>query len=107
MSRRRRKRIGPERGPAPTLGLNAHRSSGTTGGGEIPHVDTTVLTLVLILVALGTLMVYSASSAVAETSFGDSAWYLKRHLVRVAIGVIVMLVLARARYARMPSGARR
>ncbi len=65
------------------------------------QMDRTVLMLVLLLVGLGTVMVYSASSAVAAAQFGDSAWYLKRHLVRVAIGIGVMFLLSRARFTRV------
>ena len=64
-------------------------------------MDRTVLMLVLLLVGLGTVMVYSASSAVAAAQFGDSAWYLKRHLVRVVIGIGVMFLLSRARFTRV------
>ena len=65
------------------------------------QMDRTVLMLVLLLVGLGTVMVYSASSAVAAAQFGDSAWYLKRHLVRVVIGIGVMFLLSRARFTRV------
>lgn len=65
------------------------------------HVDRTILTVVLLLVALGTVMVYSASSAVAMARFGDGAYYLKKHLVRVVFGVMLMVLLARARYSRV------
>lgn len=67
------------------------------------QMDRTVLMLVLLLVGLGTVMVYSASSAVAAAQFGDSAWYLKRHLVRVVIGIGVMFLLSRARFTRVVS----
>ena len=92
-SRRKKSRTAPERGSGLTTGFSR---SGSREG-----FDPTVLTLVVILVALGTVMVYSASSAVAAERFGDSAWYLKRHLVRVAIGLAFMLLLARARHARV------
>ncbi len=65
------------------------------------QVDRTVLMLVLLLVALGTVMVFSASSAVASARFGDSAWYLKRHLARVVIGIGLMFLLSRARFTRV------
>jgi len=65
------------------------------------QVDRTLLMLVLLLVALGTVMVYSASSAVASARFDDSAWYLKRHLARVVIGIGLMFLLSRARFTRV------
>ena len=64
------------------------------------QVDRTILFIVLLLVALGTVMVYSASSTVAVARFGDGAYYLKRHLMRVALGLSLMFLFARARYKR-------
>lgn len=64
-------------------------------------VDRTILTVVLLLVGLGTVMVYSASSSMATARFGDGAFYLKRHLIRVVIGLGFMGILAHARYARL------
>jgi len=68
---------------------------------EKRQVDRTILAVVLLLIGVGTVMVYSASSSVATARYGDSAWYLKRHLVRVAIGLTLMFILARARYVRV------
>ncbi|MFC1500645.1 putative lipid II flippase FtsW, partial [Candidatus Zixiibacteriota bacterium] len=65
------------------------------------QMDRTILTLVLLLVGLGTVMVYSASSAVAASQFGDSAWYLKRHLARVIVGIGIMFIFSKARFARV------
>ena len=65
------------------------------------QVDRTILFLVLLLVAIGTVMVYSASSTMAMAKFGDSAYYLKRHLIRVAIGLSLMYLFARVRYRRV------
>ncbi len=43
------------------------------------------------LLVLGAVMVFSASSLVAAERFGDSAYYLKRHLVWLTLGMIGML----------------
>jgi cell division protein FtsW len=64
-------------------------------------VDRTILGVTLLLVGIGTVMVFSASSTVAAAHYGDGAWYLKRHLVRVVIGLILLVVLAHARYERI------
>lgn len=64
------------------------------------QVDRTILFVVLLLVALGTIMVYSASSTVAMARFGDGAYYLKRHLIRVALGLSLMFLFARAHYRK-------
>jgi len=64
-------------------------------------VDRTILGVTLLLVGIGTVMVFSASSTVAAARYGDGAWYLKRHLVRVVIGLTLLVVLAHARYERI------
>ena len=47
-----------------------------------------------ILVAFGTLMVYSASSVTALGATGDAAYYLKRQLMFAAVGSVVAVGLA-------------
>jgi cell division protein FtsW len=64
-------------------------------------LDRTILGVTLLLVGLGTVMVFSASSAVAAARYGDGAWYLKRHLIRVGLGLLLLVGLARARYERV------
>jgi len=96
VSRRKRRRPVPE-----SERLNRTLSNGSPPRHDRGGMDPTVLTLVLVLIALGTLMVYSASSAVATERFGDSAWYLKRHLLRAGLGLALMFILARARQARI------
>ena len=51
-----------------------------------------VLIPVILLIGLGLLMVYSASSNLAEHRFGDSNFYLKRQMLFCAIGIAAMLV---------------
>ena len=46
-----------------------------------------ILIPVILLIALGLLMVYSASSNLAEHRFGDSNFYLKKQILFCAIGV--------------------
>ena len=51
-----------------------------------------ILIPVILLISLGLLMVYSASSNLAEHRFGDSNFYLKRQFLFCAIGIAAMLV---------------
>ena len=54
--------------------------------------NLTILIPVILLISLGLLMVYSASSNLAEHRFGDSNFYLKRQLLFCAIGIGAMLI---------------
>ncbi len=64
---------------------------------ERPY-DTTLLLCVLILLSVGVVMVYSASSVEAYAIYHDAAYFLKRQIVWALLGLVVMLVLARVPY---------
>ncbi|MBQ6788918.1 MAG: FtsW/RodA/SpoVE family cell cycle protein [Clostridia bacterium] len=55
-------------------------------------VDKIMLCIVFLIISLGALMVYSASYPTGLSKFGDSFYYLKRHLIFIAIGGAGMLV---------------
>lgn len=46
-----------------------------------------LLVVTAILVAFGVVMVYSSSAIYAQEIYGDSAYFLKRHLIYLALGV--------------------
>lgn len=50
------------------------------------------------LVLTGVVMVYSASSIMAEERFRDTFFFLKRHLIYALIGISIMLIVARVDY---------
>ena len=54
-------------------------------------VDKIMLSIVVLLIALGALMVYSASYPTGLSKFGDSFYYFKKHLIFIAIGAVGML----------------
>lgn len=58
-------------------------------------VDTTLLFTVLILLAFGLIMVFSASYADAANRHGDSYYYIKRQSVMVVIGLVFMVIASR------------
>lgn len=60
--------------------------------------DRVLFFSVIFLLALGVVMVYSASSIWARQSFHDGLFFLKRHLVFTVIGFMVMLAMARLDY---------
>ena len=59
-----------------------------------------LLGLCLALVAVGVVMLYSATAIMAERSsrYNDSTWFLKRQLVWVLLGIAAMIVTARVPY---------
>jgi cell division protein FtsW len=60
--------------------------------------DLPLLIVTLVLVATGLIFIYSSSWYIAESSYKDSYYFLKRQGFSVAIGLILMLVLARIPY---------
>lgn len=56
--------------------------------------DRVLTALVVVLLCLGTVMVFSSSYPTAEAKFGDSAYYLKRQFLFVGLGLGVMVGLS-------------
>lgn len=63
--------------------------------------DFWILITVLLLLALGVSMVYSASSYYASRKFGNKEYYLIRQLIWATIGIVAMLVVSRIDYRRL------
>jgi cell division protein FtsW len=61
--------------------------------------DMTLLVTVLILLSVGVVMVYSASSVEAYALYGSASYFLKRQLLWGALGLAAMAVLSRVPYA--------
>jgi cell division protein FtsW len=73
------------------------------------HENMLLVACVLTLVLIGIVMIYSATNVMAGSSakFGkDAAWFLKKQILYLALGVAVCMVLARVDYdwyrKRMP-----
>ncbi len=60
--------------------------------------DYSLLFIVLFLLGFGLVMIYSASSYSAFEEFKDTAHYLKRQLAAVAIGLVLMIIVANIPY---------
>lgn len=58
-------------------------------------IDKQLLSIIVILLTLGTLMIYSASFPNATIRYGDGYYYLKRHLVFLLIGALAMAVTSK------------
>ena len=62
------------------------------------YFDYTLLFVIIILLAFGLIMLYSVSSYEAQSSFGNSFYYLKNQGRAAAIGFIFMLICSRIDY---------
>jgi len=60
--------------------------------------DITIAASTMFLLAIGVIMVYSASSVLAFHEFGDSFYYFKRQLIFAALGVVAMLTVMNVDY---------
>jgi len=61
-------------------------------------VDRPMLIIILVLIALGTVMVFSASFPSALKEKGDSYYYIRNQLMWVAIGGVLMTVISAVPY---------
>jgi cell division protein FtsW len=68
-------------------------------------LDTALFTAVAALVGIGLVMVFSASSAIAYAEHGDIAYYLKRQLVWLVVGLIAAYACYRIDYRRLRAAA--
>ena len=51
-----------------------------------------IVYIIIATIAIGCLMLYSASSTVAFNKFGDSAFYIKKHLARLLVSFIAFFI---------------
>ena len=63
--------------------------------------DKTLLIAIFLLVAASTVIVYSASSIKAFSLTGDSAFYFIRHLIRVAAGLLGLIIFTHLKYEKL------
>jgi cell division protein FtsW len=65
------------------------------------NIRINISTVTLTLVCVGTIMIYSASSIYAWENYKDSAYFLKRHLVFLAIGMALTFSVMNIDYRRL------
>lgn len=58
---------------------------------ERAPLDRRLLFLLLALALFGSVMIFSASTAYAESRFGDAYYFVKRQLVWLSLGILIML----------------
>jgi cell division protein FtsW len=66
--------------------------------GAVRRVDRTLLIPVLALTALGLVMVYSSSAFLGAERFQSEYFFLRRHAVRVLLGLVALVLMARTDY---------
>lgn len=64
------------------------------------HIDSWLLFCVVLLVALGVTMNYSASAVLAQERYGDSCFFLKRTLFFAALGFAAMIFTTKFAYGK-------
>jgi cell division protein FtsW len=64
------------------------------------HVDYILIGAVVLLLALGAQMVYSASVVIAHNEFGDETYFFTRQLIWIAVGSVGLIVAASVDYHR-------
>jgi cell division protein FtsW len=70
---------------------------------DVRRPDYWLLASTIALLVLGTLMVYSASFAVAHNEFNDDAYFLVRQIAWDVVGTLALLAAMRVRYGRWRS----
>ncbi len=68
------------------------------GGNNSNNIDFSMLATIFILLAIGLVMVSSASSYSALTNYSNSNHYLSRQLLFAIVGVIAMLIISNIDY---------
>ncbi len=63
-------------------------------GYKVGSVDMVFLVILAVIIALGTVMVFSSSHAYATTKFGDGYYFLRNQLLVVAFGCVLIALVA-------------
>jgi cell division protein FtsW len=84
--------------PQFTSDVMVSETSKTSGG--VLTLDLELWIEVLLLIGVGLIMVYSASSIMALRKYADAAHYLKRQLACISLGIGTIVVVSRFSYRR-------
>jgi len=61
-------------------------------------LDIIILLVTLILVTIGTVMIYSSSSIIAMKRFNDGQYFLKKQIFFVLLGLGIMVLITKIPY---------
>jgi len=68
---------------------------------EEKRYDIIIILVTLVLVIIGTVMIYSSSSIMATERFNDGYYFLKKQLVFVLLGLVIMIVMSKIPYRHL------
>ena len=89
-----RRRVPPRRRRAPALRAT-----------RLAPPDLVLFAVIAALVAIGLIMIYSASSATAYATYRDTAYYLKRQLLWLVVALVAAFLAYRIDYRKLRSVA--
>jgi cell division protein FtsW len=94
----------------PDVTLTLRQAQGSKGeqprrARNLKPPDALLLGSVAFLIALGLVMVFSASSATAYGAFHDTAHYLKRQLIYLGVGLVLAYAAYRVDYRKLKKAA--
>ena len=70
------------------------------GAKKVKHGDRLLLGVIAVLLIVGILMVFSASSFRGAEKYGDPACFIKNHIVRVVLGIFLLFFFSKIDYHR-------
>jgi len=88
----------PRRGPAPSSKRTGHSPSRKRSPKTGVGYDGFLLAGTLLLLGIGVVMVYSASSAIAMERFGSDTYFFKRQIVFALIAILVLVLFRHIPY---------
>jgi cell division protein FtsW len=83
---------------APQFGSDSMVSESPKASSGVLSLELELWIEVLLLIGVGLIMIYSASSIMALRKFADAAHYLKRQLACIGLGIGTMVVVSRFSY---------
>ena len=63
--------------------------------------DILLLVAVVLLSIIGVIFIYSASNFSAHKTYGDSFFFVKKQIIGIVIGIIVMIVMGNFDYEKL------
>jgi cell division protein FtsW len=97
--------LGSTRAPALDRSAAGRRPAPTHAARRLAAPDSVLFAAVAALVAIGLIMIYSASSATAYASYHDTAYYLKRQLLWLVVALVCAYFAYRVDYHKLRSAA--